>query len=111
MNNSISLLVPAGYPAGSDMPGVQVIEWTSADEVANALGTSGASPIILVSDGLDGSDSLKIAHAIRAGSKEPIEVRSDRWNGASPSPISSACRGVISGFGPGGVQQAIEMLS
>ena len=51
-----------------------------------------------------------IADAIRIVNITAIEVRCDRWDGFTPSRLSAACRGVISGFGMAGVPAALAIL-
>ena len=65
---------------------------------------------MFVSDGLSAADEATIADAVRARTGQTIEVRSERWDGETPSPLSAACRGVISGFGAAGAVRAIEAL-
>jgi hypothetical protein len=51
-----------------------------------------------------------VASAVTASGRPCIEVRSERWDGESPSPLSAACRGVISGFGVDAARQAAAAL-
>jgi 3-dehydroquinate dehydratase len=66
-----------------------------------------AGPAVIVSDGLDAEATEAVAAAVRDHSSPCIEVRSARWDGESFSPLSAACRGVISGFGVAGVAAAV----
>ncbi len=52
----------------------------------------------------------RMADAIRASGIQCIEVRPERWDGRTPSPLSAACRGVISGFGIAGILAALDFL-
>ena len=71
---------------------------------------AGRGPLVLVSDGLDVPELATIASAVRESGRPCIEVRSERWDGESPSPLSAACRGVISGFGIEAVRHAAAAL-
>ena len=51
------------------------------------------------------------ATARYGGNTTCIEVRSARWDGTSPSPLSAACRGVISGFGTRAIATAVSLVS
>lgn len=66
---------------------------------------------VLVSDGLAAGTESVVAAAIRLRGQPVIEVRAGRWDGVSPSPLSAACRGVISGFGVAGVTAAAHLLA
>ena len=89
--------------------GVLFLPFHTAFDAAVALKASDA-PAVLVTDGLDLEDLDSLAAAIRERSAPCIEVRSSRWDGETPSPISAACRGVISGFGADGIRRAAELL-
>ncbi len=64
------------------------------------------SPAPPAAEGADGMGA-----AIRERTAPCIEVRLASWDGESHSPISAACRGVISGFGVGGLARAAELLA
>jgi hypothetical protein len=70
----------------------------------------GSGPLVVVSDGLNVDDLKMVASAVTASGRPCIEVRSERWDGESPSPLSAACRGVISGFGVDAARQAAAAL-
>jgi hypothetical protein len=91
------------------IPGARVEACNSPSDITEAL----AGPweaAVLVTDGIPEASLDSIAQAVRASGRPVIEVRSARWDGASASPVSAACRGVISGFGPAGVAAAAAML-
>ena len=89
--------------------GADVRGYRSEADVVTLIPT-GAGNILLLSDALDGSALDGVAKAVRAHPGGIIEVRRERWDGLSPSPLSAACRGVISGFGINGVRAAIALL-
>jgi 3-dehydroquinate dehydratase len=65
---------------------------------------------VLVSDGFDDVASGRLAEVIGQTGRGVIEVRAQRWDGETPSPVSAACRGVISGFGDAGILAAVRLL-
>jgi len=67
--------------------------------------------LVIISDGLNAKDAAGVAEAIRVGSLDVIEVRLDRWDGETPSPLSGVCRAVISGFGVAGAIAAVNLLA
>lgn len=69
-----------------------------------------ANPAVIWSDGVDDDAVDAVAAAVRDHNAACIEVRAERWDGASFSPLSAASRGVISGFGIGGVGAAAAVL-
>lgn len=102
-------------PHGFDVPPLlweraAVVACGSAADMVAALQGSPA-PVVVVTDGLAGEDLDTVANAIRPRGQSCIEVRSTRWDGESPSPVSAACRGVISGFGPNGLAAAAALLT
>ncbi len=104
---SIVVVAPrsvAGLPEPWD--GVTVVRYGSAEEAEAGL-AGDAEGYVILSDGLAASELARVAHAVAAVRGACIEVRSDRWDGSTPSPLSAACRGVISGFGVGGVVEAV----
>lgn len=105
---SVLVIVPAGTAAG-DWPGCEVVAGSTAAEAVRALGKS-FSAAVVVSDGLAGEGLVAVAAAVAACGRPVIEVRSGRWDGVEPSPLSAACRGVISGFGMAGVREALRVL-
>ncbi len=102
----VVLIAPAGWHAPT--ADVRVMAYGSVAEASAALATAG--DVVFVSDGLSAADEASIADAVRARTGQTIEVRSERWDGETPSPLSAACRGVISGFGAAGAVRAIEAL-
>lgn len=107
----MQLLVVA--PAALELPaseGVRVLRYTNSHEAAAAL-RARTVPAVFVSDGLRESELEEVAQAVQSGpAAAVIEVRAQRWDGRSWSPVSAACRGVISGFGPRGVEAALRAL-
>jgi 3-dehydroquinate dehydratase len=90
--------------------GVMLVPFHTAFDAAIALRASDA-PAVLVTDGLDSEDLDSLAGAIRERAGQCIEVRLSGWDGETHSPVSGACRGVISGFGADGVVRAVELLA
>ena len=87
-----------------------LVPYQTAFDAAVALRASDA-PAVLVTDGLDAEDLDTLAAALRERRGECIEVRMGPWDGETHSPVSGACRGVISGFGADGVRRAAEYLA
>lgn len=102
----VVVIAPAGWPVPAG--DVRVRRYTTAAEVVAALEAPG--DVVLVSDALTRGDLGDVAAAVRARTGETIELRSERWDGATESPLSGACRGVISGFGAAALVRAIEVL-
>lgn len=86
-----------------------ILPYGSADDLVAALAQSHDGAAV-VTDALPESSLERVAAAIRASSQPCVEVRSGRWDGESFSPVSAACRGVISGFGPNGLLAAASLL-
>ncbi|MBI2766223.1 MAG: hypothetical protein HYX53_09960 [Chloroflexi bacterium] len=104
------VIVPAGTARqGMVTAGARVREYAAAAEVIAEI-ESGFAGAVLLSDGIAGTDLEAVAAAVRRARKPVIEVRNHGWDGMMPSPLSAACRGVISGFGPAGVQAALAVL-
>jgi len=106
---SILVLVPAGTVPGALPTGCDVVTYADGDDVARALAGPFDAAIIL-SDGLPGANLAIVAAAVSSCGRPVIEVRSEHWDGATHSPLSAACRGVISGFGLAGIGEAIRAL-
>jgi 3-dehydroquinate dehydratase len=70
-----------------------------------------AGPVVVWSEGLAAGEEAEVAAAVRSLGADCIEVRPERWDGESPSGLSAACRGVISGFGVNGVRAAVAVLT
>jgi hypothetical protein len=90
--------------------GLAVNAAVDAAELAASV-RGGSGPLVVVSDGVDGAGLGALASGVRESGRMCIEVRSERWDGQSPSPLSEACRGVISGFGVEAVRQAALVLA
>ena len=106
----VFVLAPAQAAATISVhPGIEVVIYSSGHEAAATLARS-AFAAILVSDGLAESELADVATAVAGRTGRVIEVRAERWDGASFSPLSAACRGVISGFGSAGVAAALALL-
>jgi hypothetical protein len=107
----VLLLVPAASPglALEDDGSVTLLRYRSGDEAAAFLERH-AGPAVLCSDGLESPDHERVAAAIRASTRDVIEVRAARWNGTDESPVSAACRGAIAGFGPAAIACALRLL-
>jgi len=98
----------AHLPASLELPpGVRYEPAPDLDALADAL-RAATGPVILWSDGIEGEALRSIAEAVRGLSVEVIEVNSRGSDGLRASPLSGACRGVISGFGANGILRAIE---
>ncbi len=68
-----------------------------------------ANPAVIWSDGLEDDSLEAVAAAVRDHAGACIEVRSEGWDGERFSPLSAACRGVISGFGERGLAAAVRL--
>jgi hypothetical protein len=107
---AVLVLVPRGFAVTGLPEGVMFVPFQTAFDAVVALKASDA-PAVLVTDGLDQEDLDSLASVIRERGGPCIEVRSARWDGETQSPVSAACRGVISGFGANGVRRAAELLA
>lgn len=86
----------------------QIVALGRAEDLPPILAAHDAA--VIVSDGF-GEDALtQLAAAIRGSGTPVIEVRAARWDGEASSPLSGACRGVISGFGDAGIAAAARLL-
>ncbi|MGH2631984.1 MAG: hypothetical protein ACRDG3_01120 [Tepidiformaceae bacterium] len=95
-----STVLPRPLPDGTD-----VVRYHTAVDAVVAI-KAGDGPAVILSDGLlESADAL--AFAIKTSGRSAIEVRGERWDGETESPLSASCRGVIAGFGPAGVLVAI----
>lgn len=104
------VLLPRGMPVPPLPAQAMLVPFQTAFDAAIALRASDA-PAVLVTDGLDAEDLDTLATAIRGRSGQCIEVRLRGWDGETQSPVSGACRGVISGFGADGIRRAAELLA
>jgi 3-dehydroquinate dehydratase len=101
-------------PLGAHVPpnarrALRIARYRNAPDLIAALaGTFECA--VLWSDGLHGSELEAVATAVRECERPVIEVESERWDGFSHSPLSAACKGVISGFGFAGVEAAAHLL-
>ena len=102
----VALLIPKARSAGvAVIPGAVLLTYeTAVDLVVSLRATS--NPAVIWSDGLDQDALEAVAAAVRDRQGECIEVRSQGWDGETFSPLSAACRGVISGFGDRGLAAA-----
>ena len=96
----------SAFGAGGE--GARVVAVSTLAEAIGAL-SAAAGPVVVVSDGMDDSCQDGLAVAIRARPEPAIEVRGERSDGVSHSPLSAACRGVISGFGDAGIRAAVGL--
>lgn len=87
-----------------------LVHFHTAVDAVISLRASDA-PAVVVTDGLDAEDLDSLTNAIRERGAPCIEVRMVRWDGETQSPVSGACRGVVSGFGMDGVGRAVELLA
>jgi 3-dehydroquinate dehydratase len=67
-------------------------------------------PVVFDSAGLDEQGQRRVADFVRERHIVCVEVRLQKWDGFSPSPLSAACRGVIAGFGEAGLAAAVRFL-
>lgn len=92
------------------MPGTMVLPYGTALDLIVALRAI-SNPAVIWSDAVDEDAVDAVAAAVRDHGAACIEVRAERWDGASFSPLSAACRGVISGFGAAGILPAVKLLT
>ena len=105
---SIVVLTATGRRIEGIDGAVAVEALSAASALASVMSRYDAA--VLVSDGFDAGQAVSLAAAIADVARLVIEVRSTRWDGETSSPISAACRGVISGFGDAGVAAAVRLL-
>lgn len=89
---------------------INTVQYESSEKLASQLATNGDSPAVILTAGITDTDQEIIAAAIRTHGIRVIEVREERWDGFSASPLSAACKGVIAGFGANGIGAAITAL-
>ncbi len=92
-------------------PGEQFTATTSLDEWLAALRADPTRGYIVWAGAVPMSRVAEVVQTVAGRSSRCIEVRAERWDGHSPSPLSAACRGVISGFGLNGIHAAVKLLS
>jgi 3-dehydroquinate dehydratase len=102
-------------PAAAAIPpetrrALRIARYRDARDLASALEGS-FSAAVLWSDGLSGDDLGIAAEAVRTAGRPVVEVQARRWDGFSHSPLSAACKGVISGFGVAGIVAAAKLLA
>lgn len=107
---TVLVLVPAAAGAAPHPPGARLAAFATPAEAAAILAAD-PSPAVILTDTLDAAAQETIAGALRAHPRPCIEVRSARWDGVSPSPLSAACRGVISGFGMNALAAAAALVA
>jgi len=107
---AVLVLLPQGLARPPLPEGAMLVPFQTAFDAAVALRASDA-PAVLVTDGLDTEDLDTLAAALRERQGQCIEVRYGGWDGESHSPVSGACRGVVSGFGPDGLERAAALLA
>ncbi|GAB4331029.1 MAG: hypothetical protein Kow0010_16180 [Dehalococcoidia bacterium] len=83
--------------------------YNAARSVADEL-RSDFDAAVLMTDAVPPADADVVAKAVKRAARPVIEVQGRRWDGMESSPISAACRGVISGFGVDGVVAAVRLL-
>lgn len=103
-----AVIAPAAFALPA-LAGVPLSRYRTGGEAA-ALLAGRTAPVVFVSDGLAGDELAAAAHAIRAAAPAVVEVRAERWDGRTWSPLAAACRGVIAGFGAGGVAAALRFF-
>ena len=106
----VLVLVPVGWagPAGEGQG--ELIEYQGWREAVSRL-RADPRPAVLWSDRLSQSDLPTVAAAVRLRQAPVIEVRAARWDGETPSSLSAACRGVISGFAEAGIGAAVRLAA
>ena len=107
MTPPVLVLVPAHSTAPA-MAGSEVVVYATAVDIAAALAAHPGAPAVLWSDGLAPGE---VPGGVAGRASGVIEVRSARWDGATPSPLSAVCRGVVAGFGLRGVVAAVALLT
>jgi hypothetical protein len=105
---SIAVIVATSRPVRGIPDAAEVVALARAEELPRILAAHDAA--VIVSDGFDDDTLAGLAAAIRASNTPVIEVRAGPWDGETPSPLSGACRGVISGFGEAGIAAAARLL-
>ena len=105
----VALLVPADRLLEvGHLPGTVVLTYGNALDLVVTLRAT-ANPAVIWSDDVDEESLEAVAAAVRDRAGACIEVRGKGWDGQTLSPLSAACRGVISGFGAGGVAAAVGL--
>jgi hypothetical protein len=102
----VLLVVPASVAAAIAPGAAEVRAYHTASEAAAALQSPGWDTAVLLSDAIPPADEDALATVVRAAGRPVIEVRRERWDGETWSPLTAACRGIVSGFGLAGVAAA-----
>lgn len=104
-------MLPKSTEAGS-LPGTTTLRYADSAHLAVILASLPASsPVVLYHDNLTAREQTRIAGTLDSQSLDVIEVRGLGWDGFESSPLSSACKGVISGFGTAGIAQAVATFA
>jgi hypothetical protein len=107
-----SILVFASGAIADQLPeapeGVLIVHFKTIDGLCQLM-AKGASAFVLVSDSIADAELPRVARAVHESGTPCIELRSAPWDGTTFSPLSAACRGVISGFGFDAMSQAVEV--
>ena len=106
----VLVLVPAGWPGRVVGGEADLVEYKGWREAVARLRTD-SRPAVFWSDGLSQADLPTVAAAVKQRSAPVVEVRAARWDGETASSLSSACRGVISGFAEAGVAAAVRLAT
>ena len=91
--------------------GAFIVSYGSAGDLVSKLLAHDGGPVVIDSTGIDDEGQRAVATALREHGLICIEVRRERWDGFSPSPLSAACRGVIAGFGDAGIAAAVRLFA
>lgn len=105
------VLLIASHELAGPLPehDVELLVATRVNAIQPLLASYAAA--IIVSDGFSEAQLAELAAAVRTSGIVAVEVRTARWDGQTPSPLSAACRGVISGFGEAGIAAALGFLN
>ena len=101
----------AGNAAHNAPMGAFIVSYGSAGDLVSKLLAHDGGPVVIDSRGIDDEGQRAVAATLREHGLLCIEVRRERWDGFSPSPLSAACRGVIAGFGDAGIAAAVRLLA
>lgn len=105
----VAILVPADREAElGRVDGCFLLPYGTALDLVVSLRAI-SNPAVIWSDGLADDSMEAVAAAVRDHVAPCIEVRGEKWDGQSFSVLSAACRGVVSGFGAGGVIAAARL--
>jgi hypothetical protein len=111
VSRRVLVVAPASVAGALQGASAEVRAYHTAPEAAAALQSPGWEAAVLLSDGIPPGDDVAVATVVRAAGRPVIEVRRERWDGDTWSPLSAACRGVIAGFGLAGVGAAIGVAA